>query len=76
MATTKVVEKFRRGLLVEAIQHLDPNGADVPVNTLGVVFQPAHWHEPRTGPMVRFVNGGMCNVYDGEVKPYVTVRSG
>lgn len=57
--------KYDRGDLVVALKDLDPEGANVKRGTLGIVFQEAEYHEPNSGPMVRWFSGGMCNVYDG-----------
>lgn len=59
---------LRRGDLVLAARHVDPQGADVPKGILGIVFEQAEFHEPLTGPMVRWVTGGMCNVYIDDVE--------
>lgn len=55
------------GDLVIALIDLDPEGADVKTGELGVVFHEAEYHEPNTGPMVRWFSGGACNVYEGDV---------
>lgn len=35
---------------------------------VGVCFREADFHEPDSGPMVRFENGSVCNVYEGDVE--------
>lgn len=63
-----LLKNLRRGDLVRAIRHVDPEGADVPKLTPGVVFEEAEFHEQNSGPMVRFFTGGMCNVYVDDVE--------
>lgn len=60
--------RYSRGTLVRALKHIDFFGADVPPETLGVVFEEAEFHESSSGPMVRWMNGGACNVYDGDTR--------
>ena len=61
--------KLNRGDLVVAIKDLDKMGVTTAKpGMLGVVFEEAEYHEPNTGPMVRFMNGGVCNVYEGWVE--------
>lgn len=60
------VRTLRRGHLVMAVNTLDQSGANVEPGTFGVVFETAEFHEPFTGPMVRWTTGGCCNVYDGQ----------
>lgn len=74
------IMELRRGDVVRAIKDSDPEGANVKVGDLGVVFQPADFHEEGTGPMVRWLflhqamysytvrPGGVCNVYEGWVE--------
>ena len=62
-----LLKHFVRGHLVVALQHLDPSGSKIPKGAIGVVFEEAEFHEPNSGPMVRWVLGGMCNVYKGQV---------
>ena len=57
-----------RGTLVKALRNLDPDGANVSKDLLGVVFEEANWHETGAGPLVRWFTGTTCNVYDGDVK--------
>lgn len=66
------VEHFQRGQLVQALSNLDQAGAKVPAADYGVVFQPAGYHEEGTGPMVRWMSGGCCNIYDGDAMPVYT----
>lgn len=56
-----------RGTLVKAIRNLDPDGAAVLEEDLGVVFEEADYYEDGCGPMVRWFRGGACNVYEGDV---------
>jgi hypothetical protein len=56
-------ENLKRGTLVVATGDLDPEGANVPKGTLGVVFEEANAYGDGGGPMVRWTNGGACNVY-------------
>lgn len=56
------------GDVVVALKDLDPKGAKVYAGELGVVFHESEYHEPGTGPMVRWFSRGACNVYLGDVK--------
>lgn len=58
-----LLKDLRRGDLVRAIGHVDPDGANVAKGTYGVVFEESEYHEPKSGPMVRWVTGSACNVY-------------
>lgn len=64
----RLLKTYRRGMLVIATRHVDPDGSDVPKSMLGVVFEEAEFHEPNSGPMVRWISGGICNVYDDDVE--------
>lgn len=64
----KQVKLLRRGDLVRANGRLDEAGADVYGGDYGVVFEEAEYHEPDTGPTVRWFSGGACNVYDSQVR--------
>lgn len=55
------------GDTVVAIQDLTDVTAGVVAGTFGVVFAPTNFYGDGAGPMVRFVNGGVCNVYEGWV---------
>lgn len=66
--TFNFVTKFVRGVLVEAIRPLDPEGANVPVGMRGVVFEDAGAFGDGAGPIVRWMHGGACNVYEGDVR--------
>ncbi len=66
MSTQKVSE-LQRGTLVVAVRDLDPEGANVVFGELGVVFQPTDYYHDNAGPMVRWLGGGACNVYEGDV---------
>jgi len=61
------VGDLRRGDIVSSLRELDINGAKVRKGAKGVVYQPANFHESNSGPMVRWFDGGRCNVYDGDV---------
>ncbi len=60
------IKTLGRGDMVLALRHLDPRGANVRVGTLGVVFEEANAYGDRSGPMVRWLNMGACNVYEGD----------
>ena len=61
----KEVSKLRRGDVVRATVDLPEEVAPVKRGALGVVFQPANYHEEDSGPMVRWTDTGYaCNVYD------------
>lgn len=66
-----LLRTLRPGDVVEALC-IPKDVVDVPAGTLGVVFHEAEYHEPNTGPMVRFIMGGRrvaaCNVYSGWVR--------
>jgi hypothetical protein len=63
------VMRLRRGDMVIALEDLDPEGAHVSKGDKGVVFEEAGFHEPGTGPMVRWLDlGTACNVYPGQVE--------
>jgi len=64
----RILKSYRRGTLVIATRHVDPDGADVPKGMLGVVFEEAQFHELNSGPMVRWMSGGACNVYIDDVE--------
>jgi hypothetical protein len=57
-----------RGALVRAIRKLDPGIADVQAGELGVVFELNNAYGDGNGPMVRWFEGGACNVYEGDVQ--------
>lgn len=59
---------LKRGTLVRAKRNLDPEGANVLVGCLGVVFEHADFYKDGCGPMVRWTSGGACNVYEGDVE--------
>lgn len=59
--------KLKRGDVVVAIRHLDKSGSDVRPGTQGVVFEEAGFHGNGLGPLVRWMNMGVCNVYASEV---------
>ena len=56
-----------RGTLVCAARRLDSAGANVSRYDFGVVFEEADFYDDNTGPMVRWVNGGTCNVYAEDI---------
>jgi hypothetical protein len=70
--STREVSKLALGALVEAAHPLDPKGANVAAGTRGVVFVHAYTHGPEDGPIVRWMTGGCCNIYDGDVKLVVS----
>jgi hypothetical protein len=59
--------KLNRGDVVAALTLLDPEGANVPAGTLGVVFEEAGAYSHDSAPMVRWFNGAACEVYDGDI---------
>jgi hypothetical protein len=69
MATSKWnFNELERGDVVIAAKHLDPEGANVRPGTWGVVFEEAGAYAmPSSGPMVRWANMGICNIYDGDI---------
>ena len=60
------MNKLKRGTLIKAIRDLDPSGANVKEDTLGVVFEEENFYEAGCGPMVRWFPKGVCNVYPGD----------
>lgn len=62
------VKTLRRGDRVRALVNLDPRGARVMEGMAGVVFEESDAYGDGCGPMVRWENGGACNVYDGGVE--------
>jgi len=69
MALIKIeVAKRKRGDVVTARRHLDPEGADVRPGTQSVVFEEADAYGDGAGPMVRWMNMGACNIYDNDIE--------
>jgi hypothetical protein len=61
------VQDLRRGDVVMAIRRIDPSAANVLPGTQGVVFEQSNFYEPNTGPMVRWMNMKVCNIYNSAV---------
>ena len=59
---------LKRGDTVIADIDLDPVGANVKKGTIGVVFEEANAYGDGNGQMVRWFNGGACNVYEGDYR--------
>ena len=59
--------RLRRGDIIVATIDLDKAGANVRRGTVGVVFEELNAYGDGAGPMVRWMNMGACNVYDGQV---------
>lgn len=79
MDENRLYPNLKRGTVVQALQEIDPYGADVSKGALGIVFEEADFHEEGTGPMVRWLieergqatqPGGACNIYEGDVRVY------
>ena len=49
------------GTVVRAIRHIDPEGANAKPGELGTVID-------EKGSLVRWLNGGFCHIYDGDVE--------
>lgn len=62
-----MVKNLKRGDVVIALKDLDTLYANVRLGTIGVVFEEADAYELGSGPMVRWLNMGCCNVYEGDV---------
>lgn len=62
------VKDLIRGDVVLAIKLLDRGAANVKPGTMGVVFQQANYHEDGAGPIVRWMNMSVCNIYEDDVK--------
>lgn len=65
--TTTTTHDLQPGARVTAARDLDPEGANVSQGTTGEVIHPANHHNDNGGPIVRWANGGLCNVYDDDV---------
>ena len=63
-----MIKNLQRGDMVIALRNLDPSGANVRKGTVGVVFEENNAFSDGGGPVVRWMNCGMCNVYEGEVE--------
>lgn len=72
MSNEKETFDLDRGTFVVAVRDLDPNGADVKIGDVGVVFERADAHRDGFGPMVGWVKKdgrfGRCNVYAQDVR--------
>jgi hypothetical protein len=53
--------------VVEALCDLDLEGANVKKGTLGIVIEEKD-SDPGYGPLIKWSSGGVCNVYDGDVR--------
>jgi hypothetical protein len=62
------LKNLKRGTIVIAAMNLDPEGANVPLGDRGVVFEEYNAAGDKAGPLVRWLSGGVCNVYQGWVK--------
>lgn len=60
--------KLELGQFVTAARDLDPRGADVKKGMRGVIQALSNHFEDGCGPLVAWENGGMCNVYEGDVE--------
>ena len=67
------VNKLRRGDVVIARCHLDAEGANVRPGTIGVVFEETNAYGDGNGPMVRWLNLGACNIYNGDAEPLASI---
>jgi hypothetical protein len=71
----RLLKKLQPGDMVRALIDYDEKGANVRAGDFGIVYREAEFHEPDTGPMVRWLvtedgvphPGGRCNVYEGVV---------
>ena len=63
-----VVRYLQVGDVVKAALHLDPKGANVAIGTRGVVAYEAGEFGDDAGPLVHWDNGGLCNIYFGDVE--------
>ena len=61
---------YKRGDCVMAVRRLDQEGAHVIPGSQGVVFEEAvrylDKNHPDEGPLVRWCDGTVCNVYAGD----------
>ena len=62
------MSKITKGLFVEAIRNLDPSGARVKAGMVGICFGDENCYGDGCGPIIRWQNGGTCNVNDASVK--------
>lgn len=67
-ATVAPSPDLQPGTLVEAIKPLDPEGANIDTGTRGVVFHERNYYRDHAGPAVMWMTGGMCSIYEGDVK--------
>lgn len=62
------VQELKRGTIVTSLEDFDPQGSNVKIGDIGVVFEESNFYGDSCGPMVRWINsGGACNVYEGMV---------
>jgi hypothetical protein len=59
---------LKRGTLVEALWRVGCGVGDVEPGDRGVVFEEAGFYGDGCGPIVRWMSGAVCNVYEGDVK--------
>lgn len=62
------VNELQPGAMVKAKRWVDPPGANARPGEIGVVFRESDYHGDGGGPMVRWVSGGCCNVYEEDVE--------
>lgn len=68
-----MVKNLKRGDLVEAVAvPKDYTSPDPEPGERGVCFEEADAYGDNNGPMVRFANGGVLNVYEGWVRVVLT----
>jgi len=68
--------KFDRGDVIIALAPCDPSGANVQTGDMGVVFQPENYHEPDTGPLVRWLNDNLtvCNIMPNFIRKVTSIE--
>ena len=64
---SKMIEDLRRGDVVRAIQVIDHGGAAIQIGDIGVVCEKAP-NSTSTGPMVKWMDGTVTTIADGDVE--------
>ena len=67
MSTSDYTANLKCGEIVIASRALDPEGACVKAGEMGFVFRERNFYGDDAGPMVRWMSGGCCNIYRGDV---------
>ncbi len=65
--TNVTYSALQRGNVVVALRDLDPSGAQIQMHMIGCVFEEENAFGDGAGPLVRWMNMGVCNVYPNDV---------